>query len=323
MNNGKNLEKLVRLIQESLKNIPDTKITSNAKLINNSNRKREFDILIETVINAIDIKIVIECKDYSTPVSAEKIEAFQGKCNRIPEISKKVFVSSNGYQLDAINAAKEFDIVTYTLSEIDKNTIADWFPIKQLKISFKLENALKLFFCVEQEDLKNVPQDKSLMVCFDDENETPIELYGLIWNSTVFRKQHEFYNYMLLNFMKHENTTEPVLFPFKLELGGVYVKGIGDKKLYLGKVEGTAFGFYRETAANYIEARVFEKNKSNSEASVVSLDVGKEGRADIVYTADDVSIFHTKKSGEVFKLQTLATYDKKTDDLKIISKKKK
>ena len=244
MNNGKHLEKLVRLIQESLKNIPDTKITSNAKLKNNANRKREFDILIETVINAIDIKIVIECKDFSTPVSAEKIEAFQGKCDRIPEISKKVFVSSNGYQLDAINAAKEFDIVTYTLSEIDKNTIADWFPMKQLNISFKLENSLKLFFCVKEEDLKNVPQDEDLIVYFDDDNESSIELYGFIWNSTVCKEQHELYGSMLLNFMKHENTTEHVRFPFKLELGGVYVKGIGDKKFYLGKVEGTALGLY-------------------------------------------------------------------------------
>jgi hypothetical protein len=323
MNNGKHLEKLVRLIQESMKNIPETKITSNAKLLNNANRKREFDILIETVINAIDIKIVIECKDYNTPVSAEKIEAFQGKCDRIPEISKKVFVSSNGYQVDAINAAKENDIVIYTLAEIDKNTIADWFPIKQLKISFKLENALKLFFCVKEEDLKNVPQHENMIVYFDDENESPIELYGFIWNSTVCKEQHELYGSMLLNFMKHENTLEPVRFPFKLELGGVYVKGIGDKKFYLGKVEGTALGLYKETAANYIEARVFERNKSTSEASVVSLDVGKEGRADIIYIKDDVSIFHTNKSGEVNKMQTLVTYDKKTDELKIISIRKK
>lgn len=324
MNNGKNLEKLVRLIQESMKNIPETKITSNAKLINSANRKREFDIVIETVINGISITIVIECKDYRSPISAEKIEAFYGKCERIPKISKKVFVSTNGYQIEAINAAKDFGVEIYTLSELDKNTIAEWFPIKQLKFSFRLESSLKLYLKVEKEDLRNAPREENTIVYFDDESEPPIELNGFIWNNSVCKEQDILHASMLLNFLKHQDSNEPVKFPFKMELaGGVYVKGAVNQKFYISMIEGVVLGFYSETAANYIEARVFEKNNSPIEASVVGLDVGKEGRADIIYTKDDVSIFQTNKSGQVIKMQTLATYNKKTDELKIISNRKK
>jgi len=89
MNNGKQIEKLVRLIQEALKDFPGTQIFSNYKITNNSGRKREIDVLLKTNINGYEIIIAIECKDYKTPIPVEKIEAFNSKCQRIKGISKK------------------------------------------------------------------------------------------------------------------------------------------------------------------------------------------------------------------------------------------
>ena len=83
MNDGKKLEQLVRFVQETLKNVPDTEIFSNYKIENISGRKREIDVFIKSQINGMDIKIAIKCKDYKNAIPVEKIEAFNSKCQRI------------------------------------------------------------------------------------------------------------------------------------------------------------------------------------------------------------------------------------------------
>lgn len=143
MNDGKKLEQLVRFVQETLKNVPDTEIFSNYKIENISGRKREIDVFIKSQINGMDIKIAIECKDYKNAIPVEKIEAFNSKCQRINGISKKIFVATNGYQADAIEAARDFDIELYNLIDISKKQITEWLPIKQLNPNIKLQPPLK------------------------------------------------------------------------------------------------------------------------------------------------------------------------------------
>lgn len=132
MKKGKLLEITLRIVQESLKDKADTEILSNYQLTNSSGRKREFDIVIKANLNGFDFYAVIECKDYKKPVSVEKIEAFNSKCLRIPQISKKIFVSKNGFQADAINAAKYFGIEIYDLEEIGKDLVKDWLSVSMV-----------------------------------------------------------------------------------------------------------------------------------------------------------------------------------------------
>lgn len=74
--NGKQLEHIVCLIEESFKDSQNTTIYSNHKIQNKDGRNREFDILITTKVNEYEINIAIECKDYKSKVSVDKIEAF-------------------------------------------------------------------------------------------------------------------------------------------------------------------------------------------------------------------------------------------------------
>jgi hypothetical protein len=143
MKPGKLLEITLRIVQESLKDNPDTEIFTNYKIRNRSGRLREFDLAIKAQVNKFNILTVIECKDYKHPVSVEKIEAFHSKCERIPEINKLVFVSRNGFQPDAINAAKDFGIEIYNIENLDINTIANWLSISMLtpvRVQLKLNN---------------------------------------------------------------------------------------------------------------------------------------------------------------------------------------
>jgi hypothetical protein len=133
MQKGSLLEITLRIVQESLKNNETTEIYSNFRIENTSGRKREFDIVIKTIINGFDLIVVIECKDYENPVPVEKLEAFHSKCLRIPKINKKIFVSRNGFQADSIHAANEFGIECYDIQNIDPETVKTWCAISLIK----------------------------------------------------------------------------------------------------------------------------------------------------------------------------------------------
>jgi hypothetical protein len=132
MKQGDLLEKTLRIVQESQKDNENTEIFSNYKIENSSGRKREFDIAIKTIVSGFELLVVVECKDYMTPVPVEKIEAFHSKCLRIPIINKKIFVSRNGFQADAIIAANEFGIECYDIENIDPDIVKAWYAISMI-----------------------------------------------------------------------------------------------------------------------------------------------------------------------------------------------
>jgi len=312
MNNGKRLEKLVRLIQEALKDYPNTEIFSNYKIKNNSGRKREIDVLLKTTVNNFDLIIAIECKDYKNAVPVEKIEAFNSKCDRIKGISKKIFVATNGYQADAIDAAKEFEIELYNLNEIDEQEIIKWFPIMQLKGNYLLKQPYNILIEEKEKEFVSTSEDEELIVYFHDGKE-PILLTGLLWNKVVFENQRLFKSILICDFMKYDNLNYQTLFPFKLTLSGVYLKGLNDRKINLLRVDSYVIGWLEKNPATILEARSFNKSNNQSIANVVTVNIDKEV-ADIVYTNDqELKIFHTNSKGEVKQMVTLFEYNPKTD----------
>jgi len=312
MNNGKRLEKLVRLIQEALKDYPNTEIFSNYKIKNNSGRKREIDVLLKTTVNNFDLIIAIECKDYKNAVPVEKIEAFNSKCDRIKGISKKIFVATNGYQADAIDAAKEFEIELYNLNEIDEQEIIKWFPVMQLKGNYLLKQPYNILIEEKEKEFVSTSEDEELIVYFHDGKE-PILLTGLLWNKVVFENQRLFKSILICDFMKYDNLNYQTLFPFKLTLSGVYLKGLNDRKINLLRVDSYVIGWLEKNPATILEARSFNKSNNQSIANVVTVNIDKEV-ADIVYTNDqELKIFHTNSKGEVKQMVTLFEYNPKTD----------
>ncbi len=315
MNNWKHFEKLVRLIQETLKNIPSTEIFSNYKIENKSGRKGEIDVFIESSINNMEIKIAIECKDYRKPVSVEKIDAFNSKCQRIKGISKKVFVSSNGYQADAYNAANFHDIELYNLSEISRDKISEWFPITQLKPNLRLQLPFKIHVFGDESDIERVQREKKIVIHFFKEKES-ILLEHLLWEN-VIENQNEIKNYMLFDFIKKmgkEKSRIETRIPFSIDFEGIYILGKDGKELEVSRIESEVIGWFDELPADITEARKYVKKDSNIEASIVSLDVGKEEKADIIFTnKNDISIFHTKQDGKIYPMKTFCIYDPKTD----------
>ncbi len=324
MNNGKKLEKLVRLVQEALKNIPNTEIFSNYKIENISGRNREIDVFIKSQINGMDITIAIECKDYKNAIPVKEIEAFNSKCCRIKGISKKIYVSSNGYQADAIEAAKDFEIELYKLNEISKQQIKEWFPIKKLNPNIKLKQPYKIYIHGTEDDMKNIPNEE-IILHFDEDRPSTL-ITSFLWNEVVVPEQRTILNYMLFGFMKGNCRKEDDKYtrmPFVLDVKGVYIFGKNNKKINVHIIEAEVVCWYGESPAHIIEAKNYEKIGANPDATVVSLDVGKKETAELVMTQNnDFSIFHTKNDGQTYKMDTLAIYDPKKDELKIIKKDK-
>ena len=100
-NNGREYESFVATLQQALldsekwaesKNI---KIEQNKKIKDNCEIIREFDLYWEYECAGITYKTVIECKDYASKVSIEKIDALLGKIRDIPDL-KPVFATKLG-----------------------------------------------------------------------------------------------------------------------------------------------------------------------------------------------------------------------------------
>ena len=114
-NNGREYEAFVASLQTALfqsenwielKNI---EIEKNKKLTDNLGITREFDLYWEYELAGITYKTVIECKDYNSRVSIEKIDAMLGKVRDIPDL-KPIFATKTGYQSGAQTKAQKHNV---------------------------------------------------------------------------------------------------------------------------------------------------------------------------------------------------------------------
>ena len=110
-NNGRDYETFVQKLQQALINSEEylhqknISIERNVKIIDNCGIDREFDLYWEYELAGVIYKTVIECKDYASKISIDKIDSFIGKIRDIPDI-KPIFATKTGYQSGAEQKAK-------------------------------------------------------------------------------------------------------------------------------------------------------------------------------------------------------------------------
>lgn len=108
---GSDYERFVLTIQQAILNSEEfskqknIKIELNKKIVDNTGTEREFDLYWEYELAGITYKTIIECKDYNSKISVEKIDALIGKIKDLPDI-KPVFATKTGYQSGAETKAK-------------------------------------------------------------------------------------------------------------------------------------------------------------------------------------------------------------------------
>ncbi len=129
-NTGKDYELFVQslyqaIIQSEFINLPGHKninVEINKFIFDKNGIERQFDIYWEYTLADITYKTVIECKDYKSKISIEKIDSFIGKISDIPGL-RGLFASKNGYQSGAQTKAQQHNI---ELLIIRNQNESDW-----------------------------------------------------------------------------------------------------------------------------------------------------------------------------------------------------
>ncbi|MCT3991088.1 restriction endonuclease [Elizabethkingia anophelis] len=305
--NGKNLEKLVRIVEEVYKTNPNTRIYSNYKIPNESGNKREIDILIESTINNFDIKIAIECKEYSTNVTVEKIEAFNSKCQRIPSINKKIFVSQTGFQRDAIDAAKTFGISLYTFDDIQNNASNILFPISRIKPVF-CGFGIEEIYCDEHPKLSQVKINSIQELQLVSISGEKLVLYDLLEKSV--KPNWAYIGYKAFSNWLKDDLTEHMI-QFMVNLKGIFLE-FENEKIIVNQLVCHAKIKYEFINAE-IETKEY-KNFTNGEikAQTVSFNDGQYSGS-VVIDGNNRAHFFDTTNNITKELKLLARYNKNTE----------
>ncbi|WP_180110789.1 restriction endonuclease [Acinetobacter sp. YH12098] len=105
-NTGKAYELFVQslyqaiLQSELLSGQKNIEVETNKLLVDKNGTERQFDIYWEYSLGGFLYKTVIECKDYASKISIDKIDSLLGKLQDFPEL-RGVFATKVGYQSGA------------------------------------------------------------------------------------------------------------------------------------------------------------------------------------------------------------------------------
>lgn len=198
-NTGKEYEEFVQSIQQILinndqmPNISNINVEINKKIKDRNGIERQFDIYWEFKLSGYTYQTVIECKDYQTPISIDKIDELIGKINDIPGL-RPIYATKTGYQSGAEEKAKSHKI---DLLIIKKPEDWDWKSIdgepfvKKMVIQISHEYSPKISSFRPHADelwLKNNPDINSFsnikikndeVYILDEDNKTKISVSEL------------------------------------------------------------------------------------------------------------------------------------------------
>lgn len=127
-NTGRDYEEFVGAIHQSLiqaekiSHLKNITVEVNKKIVDKNGITRQFDVYWEFNLGGYEYKTVIECKDYASSVSIEKIDAFIGKTADIPGL-RLIYATKTGYQSGAQKKAEQYKIDLLIVREADNE---DW-----------------------------------------------------------------------------------------------------------------------------------------------------------------------------------------------------
>lgn len=101
-----------------------TKVERRKIIKDNNGIDREIDVYWEFELAGIIYKNAIECKDYNSTISIEKIDALVGKLKDIPGV-RGIFATQKGYQSGAETKAKQNGIELLIVRKLEDKDFVD------------------------------------------------------------------------------------------------------------------------------------------------------------------------------------------------------
>lgn len=307
---GKNLERLVRIVEEIYRIDSSTQIYSNYRVENTSGNNREIDILIKSNVNNFEIIIAIECKEYKSKISVDKIEAFNSKCLRIPEINKKIFVSENGFQKDAIDCAKSFGIELYTFNYLKDNVRKILIEtVQQIKPRFKGFEVLKLY-CDDNSFIKEVSA-KDVKTYFSINQNEEFSLYQLI-KLAAKPNWSQISSMAFLQWLKTQALSQHI--HFFVNLSGIYFE-INKEKIFVHKIECIANIDFEFIDVQSDEMEYKKVIDNTTKANILNFKCEENIKGQIVKdNNENLHFFDNTDETNIKKLDVLFSYNPKTDE---------
>lgn len=131
VNDGKDLQHLIRIIESARAAGTDIKIESPKFFTDKvTGKQREHDVVLTITHDHHELIVALECRDRSRPVGVDAVEAFHTKCNDTG-IHSGVIVSSKGFYKTARTKAQHYGIRCLTLDEVEG---FNWFKPTDLNI---------------------------------------------------------------------------------------------------------------------------------------------------------------------------------------------
>lgn len=173
--------RLFETIVASMYDKPDVKVEQNVYLDarcrgNKKRRKREIDILITGWIAGQQIRIAVECKNWSKKIESPDIDGFIGKLSDVG-IPIGIYVSASGYTLDAIEYAKEKGISTLILKDATRDAVTESIKNAAKSLIYLLLIVRSIEFVNEYDK----PMDGYAAILYDFENSKCTTIPDIIW----------------------------------------------------------------------------------------------------------------------------------------------
>lgn len=119
---GTSFELMTKNIFEKLSAKSQYEIVEHNVKLNGKDGPRQIDVLISAKVAGMDMKTIIECKDYKSKISVGTVDALHSVMLDV-NANKAVLVSTKGFSSTAIKKAKRLGISLFTAHEALKD---DW-----------------------------------------------------------------------------------------------------------------------------------------------------------------------------------------------------
>ncbi|WKL47929.1 restriction endonuclease [Flavobacterium pectinovorum] len=316
-NDGKPLEKTIQLIEETFKDSEHTEIFRNYKINSKTGDKREIDVLVKTIISGYNIWIAIECKDYESKITVEKIDAFNSKCNVITEINRKIFISKNGFQKGAINHAKEYGIELMTAEQLTEDNLKSVPTVYNFKTSLLPEYTNRtITFDSKFIDLhkENEFAFKGLMKCQETNRIFKIDNF---FKKALRENQGQIKNLAMVQWSHLDDRTKQdyhLIVKIELHFENYYFEGKDNVKIPIvkGCCDATV---HIHTLQSKISGRIIKYADDSIKAKTLNIKIGDNYESEIVITPNDEFNFYLTKDKNFVKLKNLGMYNPFTNEL--------
>jgi hypothetical protein len=284
---GKTFEILVSIIENTLKKNPDTKVTHNVELTDNTGNKRQVDVLIEyKADDRFKLKTIIECKDWTSKVKIGTIGEFVDKLKSVGA-DRGIFVSRSGFQSGAFDKAKHEGVLLYTFDEIDKEIVNSWFKefiLKKRVQGFELKN---YYYTIPQAQLDVYQNSPKKMTVYSNKLSNGVKLSDIsqaLCQKYLRQLCEPIYQDLLKGRTEILNQKTPITFvyhfadDFHFKVNDISIQIVSmilelDVWVYDEEVKGVVRSQYREDDEVKAESIIFEHE--NSKINIVFTDIGK------------------------------------------------